>query len=207
MFETIDHPLIADELTRLRDPACASAAFRAGLRRIASLMVPRVTAGLATRAVPCTTPLEICNGTRLARGITLVPVLRAGLVMLDGFLDMIPHASVAHVGLARHERTLQPQSYYLKHPPDLVDHDVILLDPMLATGGSAVEAVRLMQAAGAQSIRFVCVIAAPEGVATLAQAHPELTIHAAALDRCLDERGFILPGLGDAGDRMFATSA
>lgn len=207
MLETIDHPLIADELSRLRDPACGSAAFRTGLRRIASLMVPAVTAGLATRAVPCHTPLEICSGLRLARGITLVPVLRAGLVMLDGFLDMIPQASVAHVGLARHEHTLQPVSYYLKHPPDLADHDVILLDPMLATGGSAIEAVRLMQAAGAVSVRFVCVIAAPEGVAALEQAHPSVAIHAATVDRCLDERGFILPGLGDAGDRMFATTA
>ena len=207
MLETIDHPLIADELSRLRDPACASAAFRAGLRRIASLMVPSVTAGLATRAVPCNTPMEICSGLRLARGITLVPVLRAGLVMLDGFLDMIPQASVAHVGLARHEHTLQPVSYYLKHPPDLADHEVILLDPMLATGGSAIEAVRLMQAAGAVSVRFVCVIAAPEGVAALEQAHPSVAIHAATVDRCLDERGFILPGLGDAGDRMFATTA
>lgn len=207
MLETIDHPLIADELARLREPACEPAAFRAGLRRIASLMVPRVTAGLATRVVPCTTPLEVCSGQRLARGITLVPVLRAGLILLDGFLDMIPQASVAHIGIARHERTLQPESYYLKHPPDLERHDVIILDPMLATGGSAVEAVRLMEAAGAGSIRFVCVIAAPEGVATLEQAHPSVTIHAAALDRGLDERGFIVPGLGDAGDRMFATSA
>lgn len=207
MLRILDHPLIADELTRLRNPGCAPPEFRAGLRRIAALMVPTVTADLATRVVPCDTPLEISSGIRLARAVTLVPVLRAGLVMLDGFLDMMPHASVAHIGIARHERTLQPESYYLKHPPDLAGHDVIVLDPMLATGGSAAEAVRRMKQAGAEAIRFACVLAAPEGVATLESAHPEVRIHAAALDRCLDERGYILPGLGDAGDRIFGTSA
>lgn len=206
MFQTIDHPLIADELTRLRDPGCPSAEFRQRVRRIASLMVPAVTADLETHVVPCNTPLEITSGQVLSRGIILVPVLRAGLVFLDGFLDMIPQASVAHIGMARNEKTLLPEPYYMKHPPLLKDQDVILLDPMLATGGSAIEAVRNMREAGAESMRFACLVAAPEGIAALENAYPNLPIHAAAVDRGLDENGFILPGLGDAGDRMFGTT-
>jgi uracil phosphoribosyltransferase len=207
MLSIIDHPLIADELTRLREPACPSPEFRQRLRRIASLMVPSVTADLETRITPCTTPLEITTGAVLARGITLAPVLRAGLVFLDGFLDMIPQSSVAHIGLARNERTLLPESYYMKHPPSLGERDIIVLDPMLATGGSAVEAVHRIKDAGARSVRFVCLVAAPEGVANLHAAFPDLPVFAAALDRCLNERGYILPGLGDAGDRMFGTEA
>jgi uracil phosphoribosyltransferase len=206
MLQLIEHPLIADELSRLRDPACPSPEFRQRLRRIASLMVPAVTADLETKVVPCPTPLEITSGSHLLRSIVLVPVLRAGLVFLDGFLDMIPQASVAHIGLARNEKTLLPEPYYMKHPPVLGEQDVIMLDPMLATGGSAVEAVRRMKEAGARSIRFACLVAAPEGVATLLNAHPDLSIHAVALDRCLNSCGYILPGLGDAGDRMFGTS-
>lgn len=205
MFHLIDHPLIADELGRLREPACPSPEFRQRLRRIASLMVPTVTAGLETRVVPCTTPLEITSAARLARPIVLVPVLRAGLVFLDGFLDMIPQAAVAHIGLARNEKTLLPEPYYMKHPPALAEQEIIILDPMLATGGSAVEAVRSMMEAGARNLRFACLVAAPEGVSTLESAYPELPIFAAALDRCLNDRGYILPGLGDAGDRMFGT--
>ena len=205
MLRTIDHPLIAEELTCLRDPACGAAEFRQRLRRIASLMTPYVTAALDTQVVPCATPLEITSGARLVRGITLVPVLRAGLAFLDGFLDLIPQASVAHIGLARNEETLLPEPYYMKHPPALHERDIIVLDPMLATGGSCVEAVRRMKHAGARHIRFACLVAAPEGVAVLSEAFPELPVFAAALDRCLNERGFILPGLGDAGDRMFGT--
>lgn len=207
MFRTIHHPLIADELTHLREPSCTSQEFRRRIRRIASLMVPAVTEDMETTVVPCTTPLEITSGSRLTRGIVLVPVLRAGLVFLDGFLDMIPQAAVAHIGLARNEKTLLPEPYYMKTPPVLGDQEIIILDPMLATGGSAVEAVRSMMEAGAKSVRFACLVAAPEGVATLTEAYPEVPIFAAALDRCLNDRGYILPGLGDAGDRMFGTSA
>lgn len=207
MFHTVQHPLIAAELTRMRDPSCPSSEFRQRLRRIASLMVPAVTANLETRVVPCPTPLEITSGETLDRGITLVPVLRAGLVFLDGFLDMIPEASVAHIGLARNERTLLPEHYYTKHPPLLGERDVIILDPMLATGGSAVEAIRSMKEAGANSIRFACLLAAPEGIAQVEAAYPDVPIHTAAVDRCLNELGYILPGLGDAGDRMFGTGA
>jgi uracil phosphoribosyltransferase len=207
MLHTLDHPLISDELTRLRDPLCPSSEFRQRIRRIASLMVPAVTANLETSVVPCNTPLEITSGVNVTRGILLVPILRAGLGFLDGFLDLIPQASVAHIGLARDEKTLKPESYYLKHPPVLSDKEIIILDPMLATGGSAIEAVRKMHAAGARHIRFVCLIAAPEGVSALSQAFPELAIYTACLDRCLNARGYILPGLGDAGDRLFGTSA
>jgi uracil phosphoribosyltransferase len=207
MFRTIDHPLIADELGRLREPSCPSPEFRQRLRRIASLMVPYVTEDLETHVVPCNTPLEITAASRLVRGITLVPVLRAGLVFLDGFLDMIPQASVAHIGLARNEETLLPEPYYMKHPPALHERDIIVLDPMLATGGSAIEAVRRMKEAGARTVRFACLVASPEGVSALEDAFPDIPIHAAALDRCLNAKGYILPGLGDAGDRMFGTCA
>jgi uracil phosphoribosyltransferase len=205
MFHLIEHPLIADELGRLREPACTSPEFRLRVRRVASLMVYPVTSDLTTHVASCTTPLEITSCNRLAREIILVPVLRAGLAFLDGFLDMIPQASVAHIGLARNETTLLPESYYMKHPPVLGDRDIIVLDPMLATGGSAIEAIRRLHEAGARSLRFVCLVAAPEGVSALSEACPQLPIYAAALDRCLNERGFILPGLGDAGDRMFGT--
>ena len=207
MLYTVQHPLISEELTRLRDPECPSPEFRQRVRRIASLMVPEVTADLETQVVACTTPLEITSGVKVRRGIILVPVLRAGLGFLDGFLDLIPQASVAHIGLARNERTLLPEPYYLKHPPVLGDQEIIILDPMLATGGSAIEAVRSLREAGAVHIRFVCLVAAPEGVAAFEQAFPNLTIYAASLDRCLNNNGYILPGLGDAGDRLFGTCA
>jgi uracil phosphoribosyltransferase len=189
MLRTVDHPFIAEELTRLRNPDCPSPEFRQRVRRIASLMVPAVTADLETVLVECTTPLEITAGVRLSKGIILVPVLRAGLGFLDGFLDLIPQASVAHIGLARNETTLVAEPYYLKHPPGLAAHEIIILDPMLATGGSAIEAVRSLREAGAQSIRFACLVAAPEGVAALGEAYPEVPVYAACLDRCLNDCG------------------
>ena len=207
MLHTVSNPLIAEELTRLRDPECPSPEFRQRIRRIASLMVPAVTMDMDTKVVACNTPLEITSGSHLSRGIILVPILRAGLGFLDGFLDLIPQASVAHIGLERNERTLIPEPYYLKHPPVLGEHEILILDPMLATGGSAIEAVRSLAEAGARHIRFVCLVAAPEGLFALQQASPDLPIYAACVDRCLDARGYILPGLGDAGDRLFGTCA
>lgn len=207
MFELIQHPLIQDELTRLRDPACPSPEFRARVRRIASLMVPTVTATLPTTVVPCPTPLEISSGHHLARAIVLIPILRAGLGFLDGFLDLLPQAGVAHIGIARNEQSLAPELYYLKHPADLAECDVIILDPMLATGGSAVATASRLRDAGAKHLRFACLVAAPEGLATFLAECPDIPVFAAALDRCLDGRGYILPGLGDAGDRMFGTGA
>jgi len=207
MFQIIDHPLITAEITRLRDPQCPSYEFRQRVRRIASMMVPTVTADLSTEVVPCNTPLEVTTGRRLKRGIILLPVLRAGLGFLDGFLDLIPDAAVAHIGLARNEVTLLPEMYYLKHPATLGERDVILLDPMLATGGSAIAAIRMLREAGAKSIRCVFLLAAPEGVAAMETEYPEVPVFCAALDRCLNENGFILPGLGDAGDRLFGTQS
>ena len=205
MLHVLDHPLIADELTRLRNPECPSAEFRQRVRRVASMMVPSLTADFETEVVPCTTPLEITSGKTIVRGIILVPILRAGLGFLDGFLDLIPQAAVAHVGLARNETTLLPESYYMKHPPSLADLEIIILDPMLATGGSAVECARRLREAGATRMRFACLVAAPEGVATFEAAFPDVPIFAASLDRALDSRGYIVPGLGDAGDRLFGT--
>lgn len=207
MLHTIEHPLISDELARLRDPDCPSPEFRQRVRRVASLMVPAVTANFETKVVPCNTPLEITSGVKMTRGIVFVPILRAGLGFLDGFLDLIPHAAVAHIGLARNEKTLEPESYYLKHPPALEELETIILDPMLATGGSAIEAVRRLKEAGARHVRFACLVAAPEGVSALEHAFPDLAIYAACVDRCLNSCGFILPGLGDAGDRLFGTCA
>ncbi len=207
MLHTVEHPLIAEELTRLRNPECPSPEFRQRVRRIASLMVPAVTADFETSVVSCTTPLEITSGLKVTRGIILVPVLRAGLGFLDGFLDLIPQASVAHVGVARNEKTLVPEPYYLKHPPILDEKEIIILDPMLATGGSAIEAVRSLREAGATHVRFACLVAAPEGVSALEEAFPEISVYTACLDRCLNDRGYILPGLGDAGDRLFGTCA
>lgn len=205
MLHHIDHPLIAAELTYLRDPECPSHEFRQRVRRIASLMVPAVTADLERTVVPCTTPLEITSGEVVARAIILVPILRAGLGFLDGFLDLIPHAAVAHIGLARNEKTLLPESYYLRHPAQLAEADLILLDPMLATGGSAVQAVTTLMQVGAKRIRFASLLAAPEGIAAMTAAHPDVPVFTAAIDRCLNNKGYILPGLGDAGDRLFGT--
>ena len=205
MLHIVEHPLIAEELTKLRDPECPSPEFRQRVRRIASLMVATVTANFETTVVACSTPLEITSGVKVSRGIILVPILRAGLGFLDGFLDLIPQASVAHIGLARNEKTLLAEPYYLKHPPNLEEDEIIILDPMLATGGSAIEAVRSLREAGARHIRFACLVAAPEGVSALEQAFPDLAIYAACLDRCLNSCGYILPGLGDAGDRLFGT--
>ncbi len=205
MLHQIDHPLVSAELTRLRNPDCPTQEFRQCVRRIASLMVPSVTANLDTRVVDCVTPLENTSGTEIVRPIILVPILRAGLGFLDGFLDLIPQAAVAHIGLARNEKTLEPEAYYLKHPVHLAEADLILLDPMLATGGSAVHAVTTLREAGAERIRFACLLAAPEGIETLREAHPDVPVYAASVDRCLNEKGYILPGLGDAGDRLFGT--
>lgn len=205
MLEVVDHPLIHAELTLLRDRHCPPQRFRSHVRRVASLMVPAVTANLETEPVPCETPLEVTSGVTPSRPIILAPILRAGIGFFDGFLDLLPEASTAHIGLARNEETLRPEPYYFKTPPELPKAEVIVLDPMLATGGSAAEAVTRLRAAGAERLRFACLVAAPEGVDTLHRAHPDLPIFTAALDRCLNAKGYILPGLGDAGDRIFGT--
>lgn len=201
------HPLIAHKLATIRDRQTGHRLFRAALSQIAGLMVYEVTRSLPTRSVRIETPMTPTECSVLAGQITIVPVLRAGLGMIDGMLEVMPEARVGHLGLARDEQTLEPRAYLNKLPKDLDRGPVILVDPMLATGGSASAALAMLRQAGAKDIRMICLVAVPEGIERLRRDHPEVTIYAAALDSGLDEHGFILPGLGDAGDRMYGTVA
>lgn len=189
----------------LRDAATSHRPFRALLYQIAGLMVFEVTRSFPTIVVRVQTPLEVIDARRITAKITVVPVLRAGLCMAEGILEMMPEARVGHLGLSRDEQTLRPVVYLRKLPHDLNAGPVVLVDPMLATGGSAIRALTILKEAGATDLRMICLVAAPEGVDHLASAHPDVRIYSAALDRQLNERGFILPGLGDAGDRMYGT--
>lgn len=200
-----DHPLIQHKLTYLRDKTLSHRPFRALLYQIAGLMVYEVTRTLPTRLVDVETPMERSQGRRLSAKITVVPVLRSGLGMAEGILEMMPEARVGHLGLARDEETLLPTVYLRRLPRDLDAGPVILVDPMLATGGSAAEAVAILRQAGARDLRMICLVASPEGISRLQRDHPDVTIYTAAIDRGLNEKGFILPGLGDAGDRMYGT--
>lgn len=201
----ISHPVIQTKLTELRDYTTEHSKFRGLLEGIASLMVYEVTRDFPTRPKPVQTPLEQVVGTVLAREITLVPILRAGLGMAGGVLKLLPTARQGHLGVYRDHQTLEPVSYYSKLPPDIAETEVLLIDPMLATGGSAIAAATFLKRAGVSSIRFVCLVAAPEGIAAFHSVHPDVPIYAAAVDRQLNEKGYILPGLGDAGDRIFGT--
>jgi len=201
----IDHPVIQTKLTELRDFTTDHRKFRALLNEIASLMVYEVTRDWPTTPRLVQTPMERTTGRVLAKRVTLVPILRAGLGMSDGVLRLLPEARLGHVGVSRNENTLEPISYYHKLPPDIAGTEVLVIDPMLATGGSGAAAVSLLKSAGVTSMRFVCLVAAPEGIQALHQAHPEVPIYCAAVDRQLNEKGYILPGLGDAGDRLFGT--
>jgi uracil phosphoribosyltransferase len=201
----IEHPVIQTKLTELRDLATESRKFRALLNEIASLMVYEVTRDWPTQPKPIQTPMEKMVGHALARPITLVPILRAGLGMADGVLHLLPDARLGHLGVRRDEETLLPIAYYQKLPPDIADTEVLLIDPMLATGGSGAAAISFLKQAGVGSMRFVCLVAAPEGIAALHAQHPEVPIYCAAIDRQLNDKGYILPGLGDAGDRLFGT--
>ena len=201
----VDHPLIQAKLTRLRDKSTDRLQFRQILEELTALMVYEITRDFPTRPVQVETPLERTQGVELARPVVLVPILRAGIVMTDGVLNLIPTARMGHIGLYRDPNTLQPVQYYLKLPGNVKEALVIVVDPMLATGGSAAEAVRLVKQHGAEDVRFLCLVAAPEGVRAFRATHPEVPVYAAALDRELNEHGYILPGLGDAGDRLFGT--
>jgi len=202
----INHPLVKRDLTLLRDKRTPSNIFRAVLRRTASLMAYEVTRDLRLKETAVTTPLERTRGAIVDEKFILVPILRAGLGLVGGFVEVIPEARVGHIGLYRNEETLRPVDYYLKLPRKLGRSLVYILDPMLATGGSAVAAVSVLKAKGARNIRFVSLVAAPEGVRRLARHHPGVRIYTCALDRRLNAKGYILPGLGDAGDRMFGTA-
>jgi len=201
----LDHPLIQHKLALLRDKRTPTKEFRALVSEIAMLMTYEVTRDLPTWPVDVETPLETARCRMVAgKKLTLVPILRAGLGMVDGISQLIPSARIGHIGLYRDHETLKPVSYYFKVPREAA-RDFFLLDPMLATGGSAVAAVQQLKDAGATRIRLLCIVAAPEGVQDMLTAHPEVPVFAAALDRQLNEHGYILPGLGDAGDRIFGT--
>lgn len=202
----VDHPLVQHKLTLMRERATSTAVFRQLLREISQLLAYEVTRDLPLTRVRIDTPLMEMEAPRLAgKKLALVSILRAGNGLLDGVLELIPSARVGFVGLYRDEATLQPVQYYFKVPTELAERRVIVLDPMLATGNSSAAAVTLLKGAGATEIRFLCLLAAPEGVARMAEAHPDVPIVTAALDTRLNEKGYILPGLGDAGDRMYGT--
>ena len=201
----IDHPLVDSLLTKLRDADTRPAAFRRTLRRIAQLMAFELTRDLETAPLAIRTPLVETMGRQLAHPVALVPILRAGLGMLDGFLEILPDAKVGHIGMARDEQTHRPESYYCKLPADIADSEVFLIDPMLATGRSGAAAASQLKQHGASRLRFVNLVASPEGVAYFHGEHPEIPIYTAAIDERLDRNAYILPGLGDAGDRYFGT--
>lgn len=202
----VRHPLIQHKLTLMRDRETSTGAFRRLLREISQLLAYEVTRSLELATTRIHTPMmEMEAPTLDGRKLALVSILRAGNGMLDGMLELIPSARVGFVGLYRDETTLEPVEYYFKVPTNLEDRVVIAVDPMLATGNSSVAAIDRLKAAGARDLRFMCLLAAPEGVARMQKAHPDVPIVTAALDERLDENGYIVPGLGDAGDRMFGT--
>ncbi|HEY0008987.1 MAG TPA: uracil phosphoribosyltransferase [Tepidisphaeraceae bacterium] len=201
----VDHPIIRTKVTELRDFATNHRQFRDLMDEVAMLMTYEVTRDYPTRTCVVRTPLEQSTGYVLARKVTLVPVLRAGLGMADGVLAVLPDARLGHLGLYRDERTLEAIPYYQKLPPDIHDTEVLVIDPMLATGGSAIAAISYLKKAGCTNLKFMCLVASPEGIRALSESHPDVQIYCAAVDRELNEQGYILPGLGDAGDRIFGT--
>jgi uracil phosphoribosyltransferase len=200
----VEHPLAGHLLTALRDRTTSPPVFRALTRRLTLALVLEATRDLPTEPRTVRTPLEETQGSRLPANLVAIPILRAGLGMLEAVTDTFPDVAVGYIGLERDDRTLQPTSYYEKLPA-MEGRPVLLLDPMLATGGSAVRAAVSIKAGNPSSLRMVCIVAAPEGVKAMERAHPDVTIHAAALDRQLNDQGYILPGLGDFGDRLYGT--
>ena len=204
-LHVFEHPLVQDKIARARNVDTPHSQFRMLLNEIAGLMTYEVCRELKTRDTEVRTPIGVTNGRYLDEPLTLVPILRAGIGMTEGMLGLLPEARVGHVGLYRNEETLEPVEYYAKFPPDMADGMVLLIDPMLATGGSASAAVDLLKKRGCERIRFICLVAAPEGVRRLEDDHPNLPVYSAVLDERLNEKGYIVPGLGDAGDRIFGT--
>jgi len=202
----LDHPLVQHKLTRLRQESTSTAGFRRLTRELSLLMCYEATRDLSTEPVEIQTPLETMEGCQLSgKKLCFVSILRAGNGILDGMLDLIPAARVGHVGLYRDHDTLEAVEYYMKLPDDVADRECIVVDPMLATGHSAAAAIDRIKASGVRKIIFVCLLAAPEGVACLTERHPDVRIVTCSIDRGLDEKGYIRPGLGDAGDRLFGT--
>ncbi len=201
----MDHPLISHKIAMLRDKNTSVRDFRALVNEIALLMGYEATKDLKMTEVKVETPVATTKGQVIERQVALVPILRAGLGMVDALMSLIPAAKVGHIGLYRDHETLQPVEYYCKLPSDIEQRQVLVLDPMLATGGSSSAAISFIKKRGAKNIRLVCVIGAPEGVKAVQEAHPDVDIYVAALDEKLNENGYIIPGLGDAGDRLFGT--
>ena len=200
----VDHPLLKAKMTRLRDINTDCATFRRTIGEVAMLLTFEAAAGIPMEECQVTTPLCETTGSRIHGTVNVIPILRAGLGFMEGVLTVLPEAKVGHIAMSRNETTLEPMEYYCKLPKDL-DAYTIVVDPMLATGGSAVAAVDQLKKRGLKNICFMCLVAAPEGVLKLNAAHPEVKIYAAALDDHLNEKGYIVPGLGDAGDRIFGT--
>jgi len=202
----MDHPLIQHKLTYMRDTSTGAKDFRELLNEISMLMAYEVTRDLPLTEVEIETPICKTNSKVLAgKKLGVVPILRAGLGMVEGILKLVPHARVGHIGLYRDPKTLEPVEYYCKLPPDVSERDLIVVDPMLATGGSAVAAISFIKNRGGKSIRMMNLIAAPEGIKAVQDAHPDVDIYVACVDEKLNEHGYIVPGLGDAGDRLFGT--
>ncbi|MEY9977799.1 uracil phosphoribosyltransferase [Lysinibacillus sp. RC79] len=201
-----DHPLIQHKLTYIRDKNTGTKEFRELVDEVATLMAFEITRDMPVEEIEIETPVTVAK-TKVLSGkkIAIVPILRAGIGMVDGVLNLIPAAKVGHIGLYRDPETLKPVEYYAKLPADVEERDFIIVDPMLATGGSAVEAINSLKKRGAKSIKFMCLIAAPEGVKEIQEQHPDVDIYIAALDEKLNDHGYIVPGLGDAGDRLFGT--
>lgn len=201
-----DHPLIQHKLSILRDKNTGSKQFRELVNEISTLMCYEATRDLPLKEVDVETPVAIARTKMLAgRKLAFVPILRAGLGMVEGAMNLVPAAKIGHIGLYRDPETLLPTEYYCKMPTDMNERDVFVLDPMLATGGSAAAAIDLIKKYNPRSIRFMCILATPDGIATLTKAHPEVPVYCAAMDEGLNEHAYIVPGLGDAGDRIFGT--
>jgi uracil phosphoribosyltransferase len=205
MLTVLKHPLITHKLTTMRDYRTGTKDFRQNLDEIAGLMAYEISRDLPLSDLSITTPVGDTIGQTLSKEIVLVPILRAGLGMVNGILDLIPTAKISHIGMYRDEETLEPHEYFFKYPSVITEAVVMVLDPMLATGGSASAAINLLKRKGAKQIKLVCLVGAPEGVKRIESDHPDVDIFLAALDDKLNEKGYIVPGLGDAGDRIFGT--
>jgi uracil phosphoribosyltransferase len=202
----IDHPLVTHKLSMLRDKNTGTKEFRELVTELSMLMAYEVTRDLKTREIEIETPICKAKVEVLANEkLGVIPILRAGLGMADGVMSLLPNAKIGHIGLYRNPDTFMPTGYYCKLPPDVEERELMVVDPMLATGNTAIEAVRIVKEAGCKSVRLVCLIAAPEGIAAMEKAHPDVDIYIGQVDEKLNEHGYIVPGLGDAGDRLFGT--
>ena len=205
MLEVLNHPLITHKLTQMRKQSTTTKDFRENLDEIAELMAYEVCRDLPTKPVQIETPVAPCTGFELSKEVVIVPILRAGIGLLDGIRRLVPTAKVGFIGMYRDEKTLEPHEYFAKFPSNLADAIVMIVDPMLATGGSAIDAIEAVKKRGAKQIKLVCLVGAPDGVKAVQSAYPDVDLYLAALDDHLNENGYIVPGLGDAGDRIFGT--